>query len=147
MKFRVVVVSQEVFDQWVAAHKKIPAAPVAAAYTGTPPGVIDNVKYVPEMPKLPDGTYTGVGTGGNGENGLKVFNGNKGLCYTCHAIAGNEKAIGKVGPNLTYLGSRTTLAAGLIPNTTADLYAWLHAPGIIKPGNKMAAVIKAEYAQ
>ncbi|MBC8161077.1 MAG: cytochrome c oxidase subunit II [Roseiflexaceae bacterium] len=144
MKFRVIAVQPEVFDQWVAAHKTIPAAPVAAAYTGTPPGKDTGYQWVPVMPAFPatvnGQTFSGDGTGGNAENGLAVYNG-KGLCYTCHAIAGNEKAVGKVGPNLTYTGSRTMIAAGLIPNTTANMYAWLHAPGTIKPGNIMSTVI------
>lgn len=144
MKFRVVAVQPEVFEQWIAAHKTVPAAPSTAAFTGSAAGTPSPNQYVPEMPTFPASVngqqYSGDPNGGNAANGYTVFT-NK-ACISCHVIAGNEKAVGKVGPNLTFLGSRTTLAAGLIPNTTQDLYAWLHDPGKIKPGNKMAAQIK-----
>ena len=136
MKFRVVAVQPDVFDQWIAAHKTIPAPPSSAPYQAEAQSG-PRIQYVPEMPVLPTTDFSG----GNAENGLSVFNGNKGLCYTCHAIAGNEKAIGKAGPNLSYFGDRTTLAAGLLPNDAEHLYAWLYDPGTIKPGNLMAGVI------
>ncbi|MEJ2748644.1 MAG: c-type cytochrome, partial [Anaerolineae bacterium] len=41
------------------------------------------------------------------------------------------------GPDLTHLGSRQTLAAGVLDNTPADLAAWLGNPQAIKPGAHM----------
>lgn len=146
MKFRVIAVKPEIFDQWVAAHKTDPAAPSTAAFSGSAAGTPATEQYVPEMPTFPTTVngqqYSGDPNGGNAANGLQVFN--KKACISCHNVAGNEKAQGpgKIGPNLTYLGSRTMIAAGLIPNTPNDLYAWLHDPGKIKPGNKMSAQIK-----
>jgi cytochrome c oxidase subunit 2 len=46
-------------------------------------------------------------------------------------------ANGDVGPDLTHVGSRTTLAALTIPNTPAQLARWLHDPSQVKPGNLM----------
>ena len=54
----------------------------------------------------------------------------------CHTVAGTP-AQGKQGPDLTHVGSRTTLAAGIIPNTPENLARWLKDPQAIKPGNKM----------
>ena len=59
-------------------------------------------------------------------------------CGACHAIAGTE-AKGVLGPDLSHLGSRTTLAAGILPNTTDDIERFITAPERIKPGAKMPA--------
>jgi cytochrome c oxidase subunit 2 len=42
-----------------------------------------------------------------------------------------------VGPNLTHLASRETIAADTIPNTPADLFRWIQNPQDVKPGTKM----------
>ncbi len=57
-------------------------------------------------------------------------------CAACHAIDGTP-AQGRVGPELTHFGSRTTLAAGILPNTPAALAGWLRDPDSIKPGALM----------
>jgi cytochrome c oxidase subunit 2 len=60
-------------------------------------------------------------------------------CASCHALRGTP-AQGQVGPDLTHLGSRTTLAALTIPNTPATLAAWIRDPQRIKPGNRMPSL-------
>ncbi|HEX5223840.1 MAG TPA: cytochrome c oxidase subunit II [Solirubrobacteraceae bacterium] len=57
-------------------------------------------------------------------------------CGGCHQLRGSE-ARGTIGPDLTHLGSRSTLAAVSIPNTPAELAAWIRDPQAIKPGNHM----------
>jgi len=57
-------------------------------------------------------------------------------CASCHFIAGTP-AQGTVGPDLTHVESRSTLAAGTIPNTPKWLADWIHNPQYIKPGNRM----------
>jgi cytochrome c oxidase subunit 2 len=57
-------------------------------------------------------------------------------CAACHAIAGTP-AQGKVGPSLTGVGRRTTIAAGLLPNTPEALAQWLRDPPGVKPGALM----------
>jgi cytochrome c oxidase subunit 2 len=57
-------------------------------------------------------------------------------CADCHQIRGTD-AHGRVGPDLTHVAGRTTLAAGEIPNTSARLLDWLKDPQHVKPGNKM----------
>jgi cytochrome c oxidase subunit 2 len=57
-------------------------------------------------------------------------------CVGCHTINGTP-AQGKVGPNLTHVGSRTTIAAGLLENTPENLARWLDNPPAIKPGSLM----------
>jgi cytochrome c oxidase subunit II len=60
-------------------------------------------------------------------------------CESCHQIRGT-RAAGTVGPDLTHLASRTTLAADTIPNDRYWLERWIHDPQDIKPGNKMPAL-------
>jgi cytochrome c oxidase subunit II len=59
-----------------------------------------------------------------------------GSCSTCHAIRGTS-AQSDVGPDLTHVASRTTLAAVTIPNTPALLADWIQHNQSIKPGNEM----------
>lgn len=60
----------------------------------------------------------------------------KAACATCHAIRGSE-ALGRVGPDLTHLASRLTLAAGTLENTRGNLAGWIGNAQAIKPGNDM----------
>jgi cytochrome c oxidase subunit 2 len=69
--------------------------------------------------------------------GLKVFLSH--ACSGCHQIRGTP-AQGLVGPDLTHLMSRTTLAAGTIPNTRDALANWIIDPQRYKPGNHMPAL-------
>ncbi len=59
-------------------------------------------------------------------------------CVGCHTIQG--VSTGVVGPDLTHVGSRTTIAAGLLPNGRAQLIAWIRNPPALKPGAKMPAL-------
>ena len=58
-------------------------------------------------------------------------------CIGCHAVNGNPLAQGKVGPNLTHVGSRTTIASGILHNDTDGMHKWLSNPPAVKPGSKM----------
>ena len=59
-------------------------------------------------------------------------------CGACHAIAGTP-ASGTVGPDLTHLASRRTLAASM-PMGEGNLYGWVADPQSIKPGTKMPTI-------
>lgn len=58
-------------------------------------------------------------------------------CISCHTVRGHVGA-GVAGPDLTHVGSRTTIGAGLLENNREQLRRWIHNPGAVKPGNKMA---------
>jgi cytochrome c oxidase subunit 2 len=60
-------------------------------------------------------------------------------CSLCHTIGGTD-ARATVGPDLTHLESRATLAAGALANTRANLTAWISHPNAIKPGVHMPAI-------
>ena len=101
MRFRIVTVPPDVFQNWVAQHAAAPPPPP--------------------------------------ENVRQIFT--QKACVGCHSISGFQEAVGKVGPNLTYFGSRETIAGGALPNTPDNLRLWLQDPGAVKPGNTMATTI------
>ncbi len=57
-------------------------------------------------------------------------------CAGCHTIRGTP-ARGELGPDLTHVASRSTLAAAARPNTRGHLAGWISDPQGIKPGNRM----------
>lgn len=57
-------------------------------------------------------------------------------CVGCHAIRGTE-ARAPVGPDLTHLAARETIAAGVLPNTRSNLALWITDPQGVKPGVTM----------
>ena len=61
-------------------------------------------------------------------------------CADCHQIKGTLAA-GHQGPDLTHFGSRTTMLAGLLPNTDPNLTHWLTDPQAVKPGAHMPRFI------
>jgi cytochrome c oxidase subunit II len=57
-------------------------------------------------------------------------------CANCHAIRGTP-ASSHVGPDLTHVGSRQTLAAGTIANDPVHLREFIRDPQGVKPGARM----------
>lgn len=57
-------------------------------------------------------------------------------CGICHAVRGTA-AGGRLGPDLSHLMSRQTIAAGTLPNTPGYLSGWIADPQRVKPGNLM----------
>jgi cytochrome c oxidase subunit 2 len=60
-------------------------------------------------------------------------------CGDCHQVRGSS-ARGDVGPDLTHLGQRATLAALTLANTPANLDRWIRHPQAVKPGSRMPDV-------
>lgn len=57
-------------------------------------------------------------------------------CGGCHTIRGTSAA-GIIGPDLTHVGARRSLAAGVLPNDAESFAAWIRDNQHIKPENKM----------
>ena len=57
-------------------------------------------------------------------------------CAACHRIAGTP-ANGNAGPDLTFVGSRRTLGAGILPNNRGTMMGWIANSQAIKPHNRM----------
>ena len=66
-------------------------------------------------------------------------------CSSCHRIAGTN-ANGLAGPDLTHVGSRSSLGAGILPNNRGTLMGWIGNSQAIKPNNRMPpyTVLSAE---
>lgn len=73
-------------------------------------------------------------SGGGALAGRRTFMSDQ--CASCHRIAGTS-AQGTVGPDLTHLATRLTLAAVTIPNLPGTLEQWIRHPQAIKPGDRM----------
>jgi cytochrome c oxidase subunit 2 len=56
-------------------------------------------------------------------------------CVACHSIAGTT-AQGVVAPNLTHVGSRTTIAGAVLENTPDNMKRWIEDPQQFKPGHR-----------
>jgi cytochrome c oxidase subunit 2 len=69
--------------------------------------------------------------------GFAVFQ--RSACASCHTIRGTSAA-GRIGPDLTHLGSRATIAGGTLANNPGNLAGWIANPQTIKPGNVMPAI-------
>ncbi len=81
---------------------------------------------------------------GNAENGEKLFVG-AGTCNACHTVGGNALAAGNIGPNLTHVGSRIAIGAGMYVNDAPHLSRWIKNARIMKPGNIMPTLGKGQY--
>ncbi|MBU1209978.1 MAG: cytochrome c oxidase subunit II [Alphaproteobacteria bacterium] len=66
--------------------------------------------------------------------GLELFLANG--CGGCHSIRGTA-ARGTAGPDLTHVGGRKSLAAGVLPNTAESIARWIRDNQEIKPENRM----------
>lgn len=74
---------------------------------------------------------------GAAQEGERIFTTT--LCASCHTIRGTS-ANGAAGPDLTHVASRSTLGAGVLPNTDAAMRDWVGDPQRYKPGSFMPQV-------
>jgi cytochrome c oxidase subunit 2 len=152
MRFRAFTVTPADFEQW-AAHQQSPAAlgavtPAALAAPVATPSAGSTVRQagfvafpreklpshaVPATP-IPAGMAFDESLKGDAGRGRAALAQGMGGCAGCHTIAGNPVMVGVVGPNLTHVGSRTTIAAGLYPNDTKHLSLWIKNARWMKPG-------------
>jgi cytochrome c oxidase subunit II len=150
MRFRVIALEEKEFTEWLEQQSQIarnvapqtadanrPTAQFASLRTfrQNEAGITDKFEVNPleawrakQMPeKNEDATLIAQG---------KTLFASK-ACSTCHTVRGHQ-AMGVQGPDLTHIGSRTTIAGGLLENDKDQLRRWIRDPGSVKPGNKMA---------
>jgi cytochrome c oxidase subunit 2 len=60
-------------------------------------------------------------------------------CPLCHTVAGTD-ARGTIGPTLSHIAARSTIAAGTLPNTREALMGWIANPQVFKPGVHMPTI-------
>jgi cytochrome c oxidase subunit 2 len=122
-----------------AAAQPAPAQPTAAALDTTAVFPADRVPTyaVPATP-TPEGLAFTPGLSGDPARGLKTFSSS--LCIGCHTIKGNPMAQSPIGPNLTHVGSRYTIAGSLYPNDTDHLRLWIKNAREMKAGVLMPTI-------
>jgi len=66
-------------------------------------------------------------------------------CGACHAVRG--LADGRLGPDLTQIGSRQTIGAGTLPGGVGNIAGWIASAQHLKPGNAMPSYDQLEGPQ
>ena len=74
------------------------------------------------------------------KQGQEIFM--RSACIGCHTVQGSAAA-GKVGPDLTHVGSRTTIGSGILVNTPETLEKWIANSADVKPDSKMPPMAKS----
>jgi cytochrome c oxidase subunit II len=147
MRFRVIALNEPEFAQWLesqklAARAATPAAPKAqfANYTFTPmqrnaPG------YSAEFDAAPFNAWKKQQQAPAEEDTALIAQGRQlfasKTCVSCHVVRGHSPGGAAFAPDLTHVGSRTTIAGGLLENNPVNLHRWITDPNGVKPGNKM----------
>jgi len=152
MKFRAFTVSPDEFESWAAHQKSQAAFGARATATDTSPparvavsGYVFPREQMPDyaVPKTPLGPVTFAdGLTGDAARGMRTYS--QSACIGCHRIAGNPMSQSPIGPDLTHVGSRTTIGAGLYPNTPRHLARWIKNSKKMKPGSLMPPLGKDE---
>jgi cytochrome c oxidase subunit 2 len=160
MRFRVVALSPSQYVKWLDAQKQNARTATAGAISAD--GAQTQVKFASmQMPAVgPGSTLAGDATfdadplaawqakqapAANEEpaliaQGHELFGAK--TCMNCHTIRGHSSKSGSpyggiTAPELTHVGSRSSIAAGVLENSPERMSQWLHDPEYFKPGNKM----------
>ena len=127
-----------------AAPQPAPSAPAAA----TTPWQFPKDKIPPHvMPQTPIPAGLTIAdaaiAAGDAQRGFTTYS--RSACIGCHKIRGNPSSLGIVGPDLTHIGSRYTIAGGLFPNDPKHLAHWIKNARAMKPGSLMQTLGKGEH--
>jgi cytochrome c oxidase subunit II len=151
MKFRVIALSPSDYVKWLENQKQsartVTAQSVAAAdssprvqFASFTPAVGGTFAGSPEFDANPFEAWKKMQSPEAGESASLIASGRKlfqeKTCVTCHTVRGHE-GIGITGPELTHVGARSSIAAGVLENTPERLHQWIKTPDYFKPGNKM----------
>ncbi len=100
---------------------------------------------VPKTP-TPTGLTFDESLKGDPANGAKILaTGMPGACLGCHTISGVPSMLGQIGPNLTHVGSRSSIAGGLFPNDARHLALWIKNAREMKPGVLMPTLGQGQF--
>jgi cytochrome c oxidase subunit 2 len=148
MRFRVIALNETDFATWLEKQKQgakaltaPDAKPVFASYT--PLKNERNLKgWSEEFDRDPFASWRKQQQPDTATEDLALIDEGRKLfaaktCNTCHAVRGDQQGGAPFAPDLTHVGSRTTIAGGLLENSPENLHRWLTDPNGVKPGNKM----------
>jgi cytochrome c oxidase subunit 2 len=126
MGFVIEVDTPEEFDQWVTGQQ-----------VGSP--LINGGQVTRDTTVVPDSAAQAAQADRDSlmARGSQLFM--SGGCIGCHAMVGTPMAgqLGVIGPNLSHVGSRKTLAGAMMANTDENLARWLRDPQAVKSGTLM----------
>jgi len=152
MKFRVIALSPADYVKWLDNQKA--SARTVTVQSLAAEADLPHVKFASFKEVGPHSTLSGSPefdadpfTGWKkmqapeaGENAQLILTGRKlfqeKTCVSCHTVRGHE-GTGVAGPELTHVGARSSIAAGVLENTPERLHQWIKDPAYFKPGNKM----------
>jgi cytochrome c oxidase subunit 2 len=120
-----------------------PTTGVAAGYTYPMDKLPRHIRPSTPIPADIGRISDAVLAAGDAERGRKLYSSQS--CIGCHYINGNPMSLGKIGPNLTHVGSRNTIGAGLFPNDARNLAYWIKNTRKMKPGVTMPTLGLNEY--
>lgn len=141
MRIRLFTVQPDEFESW-ARHQATIAQPAQPDSNRTVPGYVFPREQLPAhvVPQTPLPTQVAfddalLAQGDVARGAMQWMM----TCMACHAINGVPNAVSKLGPDLTHVASRHTIAGGLFPNEPRVLARWIKNPRALKPGALMNA--------
>jgi cytochrome c oxidase subunit 2 len=170
MKFRVYTVEPDEFERWAQHQARPAVFPVQAPVPVVPSGAgvaltqdslpmagdsaaaavpaVDGYWFPREQlpahviptTRLPKGLAfdESLLAQGDAERGRELYS--RSSCIGCHAIKGNPMSVSNVGPNLTHVATRHTIASGLYQNDAKHLALWIKNAPAMKPGSLMPTI-------
>ncbi len=170
MRFKVFTVKPDEFAAW-AKHQQEPAVsllpdttakkaganrPAAGAQSmavaQAAPATTSFVSYdeakipayaVPHTP-IPAGISFDQSLTGDPVEGQKLIAAPTSWCLVCHTIKGVPTMAAQLGPDLTHLASRSSIAGGIYPNDKQHLELWIKNARVMKPGVVMYTIGKGQ---
>ena len=157
MRFRVIAIPPAEYARWLENQKQAARNVTAQSLAAVPHVQFASMKTTvgealsgsPEFDLDPLGSWKKMQAPETGENAKLIAAGHQlfaeKTCMNCHTIRGHFIMTGTqptyfqgiVGPDLTRVGARSTIAAGVLENTHERLHSWIKTPNYFKPGNKM----------
>lgn len=157
MRFKAFAVTPEEFASWIAHQQQGPMVvfpataqtppatpppqPTQAGFTSFAPDRMP-AYTVPQTP-IPAAVTFDTTLVGDVTRGAQLVA--YGTCIACHSVKGSPTLKAHVGPDLTHVGSRLTIAGGLFPNDKRHLGAWIKNARAMKPGSFMPAQARGQY--
>ena len=97
--------------------------------------------FAPQTPLPTEETFD-MSMKGDPVAGYKTYSSQ--ACIGCHTVKGIPASVGIVGPNLTHVASRYTIAAALYPNDMQHLRYWVKNTHMDKPDVLMPVLGKGQ---
>jgi len=147
MRFRVIALAEPEFEAWLENQKTLARTVTAPDDAMITTDYVDYGTFRANQPGWseefdadPLGNWKALQEPNAGEDAALIEAGRRyfveNRCAGCHVVRGHE-GMGALGPDLTRIGARSTIAAGLLENTPENLYRWITEPEGVKPGNFM----------